>query len=112
MPEDGQQVLLFHRISLAPGGVIETIDKKMVAPENTRLMQDVLKIFGANILGIDVIMEKGIETDFNEQKCILLEVNSRPFVKMHNYPRYGKKDDLSECLTELESLEVDQAYTF
>ncbi len=112
VPEDGQRVLLFHRISLAPGGVIETIDKNIVAPENARLMQDILKIFGANILGIDVIMEKGIETDYKEQKCILLEVNSRPFVEMHKYPRYGKKDDLSECLTELENLEVDQAYIF
>jgi glutathione synthase/RimK-type ligase-like ATP-grasp enzyme len=33
-------------------------------------------------------MESGIDIDFDKQKTIFLEVNSRPFLKMHEYPRY------------------------
>ncbi len=110
--EQGQLVKLFHRISLAPGGIISTIDKQTVHPDNIELMEKVLGIFKANILGIDVILEKGIEHSHLEQKGILLEVNSRPYIKMHNHPRYGEKEDLSKHFEALEKLEVAQADIF
>ncbi|WP_257280190.1 cyanophycin synthetase [Endozoicomonas sp. ONNA1] len=112
VPADQQQVKLFHRIALAPGGVIETIPVNSVAKENIRLMEKVLNTFDANILGIDIIMEKGIEHSHEDQKCILLEVNSRPYVKMHDYPRYGEKEDISGVFEELDKLHVAQADIF
>ena len=69
----------------------------------------ILDLFDANILGIDVIFERGIEEEFDAQKCIFLEVNSRPYIKMHEYPRHGKKDDLSSELEQLSELVIDQA---
>lgn len=98
VPEDQQQVELFYRISLAPGGVVETIQRDLIPSYNHELFAKVLTLFDAEILGIDVIMEQGIEHDAREQKLIFLEVNSRPYLKMHNYPRYGDADDLSEHL--------------
>ena len=65
-----------------------------------------------NILGIDVILEKGIEFDYRDQKCIFLEVNSRPYLKMHDYPRYGKAEDLSKQFLELDALDIKQSDTF
>ncbi len=112
IPADGEYVKLFHRIALAPGGVVETISKKSVAEDNHQLMEKTLDAFGARILGIDIIMEKGIEHSHKDQKCILLEVNSRPYVEMHNYPRYGEKDDLSAVFVELEQLEIQGADVF
>ncbi|WP_022942061.1 cyanophycin synthetase [Psychromonas hadalis] len=106
---DNENVTLFYRISLAPGGVVEVIDKSLLPEENQSLFKDVLKLFDANILGIDVILEKGIEIDHREQKCIFLEVNSRPYLKMHNYPRYGKAEDLSLHFDELDKLEISQS---
>lgn len=107
--EKGQQVTLFYRISLAPGGVVEVIDKATLPESNRRLFEKVLTLFEANILGIDVIMEKGITVDHRDQKCIFLEVNSRPYLKMHNYPRYGNAEDLSEYFDELDKLEVSES---
>ncbi|MGY0217753.1 cyanophycin synthetase [Endozoicomonadaceae bacterium StTr2] len=112
VPASGEQVKLFHRIALAPGGVVETIPKQKVAADNHQLMEKTIDAFGARILGIDVIMEKGIEHSHKDQKCILLEVNSRPYVKMHDYPRYGERDDLAACFAELDQLEVAQADVF
>ncbi|MEM7562237.1 MAG: cyanophycin synthetase, partial [Pseudomonadota bacterium] len=65
-----------------------------------------VKMFGANVLGIDVIFEKGIETSYREQKCIFIEVNSRPYMKMHHFPRYGEAEDLSQAMAELENLDI------
>ncbi|MRI31948.1 cyanophycin synthetase [Endozoicomonas sp. OPT23] len=112
IPAENEHVKLFHRIALAPGGVVEAISQKEVAADNLVLMEKTIKAFGANILGIDVILEKGIDVSHKDQKCILLEVNSRPYVKMHDYPRYGEKDDLTAVFAELEQLEIQGADVF
>lgn len=106
VPKSEEQVELFHRVALAPGGVIETIDQNTIDEKNRELFKQVVKMFGANVLGIDVIFEKGIEHDYTKQKCIFIEVNSRPYAAMHHCPRYGKMEDLSAHYAELEKLEI------
>lgn len=112
VPELNQQVTLFYRISLAPGGVVETIDRSLIPPQNLKLFEKVLTLFDANILGIDVIMQQGVEHDYRAQKLIFLEVNSRPYLNMHNYPRYGQPDDLSAQLAKIEPISNQQADVF
>jgi len=70
VPVEGDIVTLFYRISLAPGGVVKTIDKTTVSMKNTALFLKVLDLFDANILGIDVIFEHDITKDYTDQKCI------------------------------------------
>lgn len=112
IPEDGERVFLFNRVALAPGGVVETVDKDTLHPDNKELFERVLERFGANILGIDVIFSEGIETSYRKQKTILLEVNSRPYLKMHDVPRYGKKEDLSSYYEKLNSLKIEESDIF
>ena len=92
--------------------MVETIDQETVPEENKALFLNVLSFFKANILGIDAIFEHGIEKSYKEQKCIFLEVNSRPYLKMHDYPRYGKKEDLSHFFEELDKNEIRNADIF
>ena len=112
VPTAGQIVTLFYRISLAPGGVVSVIDQKTIPQVNKALFTRVLDMFGANILGIDVIMQQGIDQPYTEQKCILLEVNSRPYLKMHDYPRFGEAEVLSSYFNHLEQFDISQADTF
>ncbi len=112
IPPAGKRVKLFHRVALAPGGIVRTIDKSLIPQINNDLFLSILDMFDANILGIDVIFEQGIEKSFREQNCIFLEVNSRPYLKMHDYPRYGEKEDLSNYIKELDQLEIAGADVF
>ncbi|MEH6449706.1 MAG: cyanophycin synthetase [Oleispira sp.] len=112
VPAAGEIVTLFYRISLAPGGVVSVIDQATIPQVNKDLFIDVLGMFGANILGIDVIMKEGIDQPYTEQDCILLEVNSRPYLKMHDYPRFGKAEDLTGFFNHLEQFDISQADTF
>jgi D-alanine-D-alanine ligase-like ATP-grasp enzyme len=112
VPEDGELVRLHNRISLAAGGVVEILDKKTIHPQNLQLFLQIPSLFHANILGIDAIFEKGIEYSHNEQRVILLEVNSRPYLKMHDYPRYGKQENLRPYLEKLESLDIGERDIF
>lgn len=108
----GEVVTLFYRISLAPGGVVKIIDKDTIPAVNNALFLRILDLFDANILGIDVIFEQDITCEYTAQKCIFLEVNSRPYLKMHDYPRFGQKEDLSPYIAQLEQLEISQADLF
>lgn len=109
---DGDRVELFNRIALAPGGVVETVDRKAIPIENQELFLRLLETFGANILGIDAIFKDGIEKSYLDQDVIFLEVNSRPYLKMHDFPRYGKAEDLSSYYSRLDKLQVEQQDVF
>lgn len=112
VPADNDRVVLFNRISLAPGGVVEIIDKTSIHPDNKELFLRILPLFNANILGVDAIFSQGIDRSFTEQDVIFLEVNSRPYLKMHDYPRYGEKEDLKSYYTALGALEVGEQDIF
>jgi D-alanine-D-alanine ligase-like ATP-grasp enzyme len=112
VPAAATRIALFNRIALAPGGVVEIIDKASLPQENRELFQKILSLFKANILGIDAIFEKGIEENYSSQKAILLEVNSRPYLKMHDFPRFGQAEDLSSYYAKLARLEVGQQDIF
>ncbi len=112
IPEKDQQVELYNKIALAPGGVVETIDKSKVAPENRELFLKLLESFNASIFGIDVIFEKGIEFSYNSQKCIFLELNSRPYLKMHDYPRFGARQSLDKYYQQLNAIQLADSGVF
>ncbi len=112
IPADGERVYLFNRVALAPGGIVESINSDDVHPDNIEMLQRVVSVFGANVLGIDIIFEHGIEQSYKTQRCILLEVNSRPYMKMHDVPRYGEKHDLREFYAKMNSLEIADADIF
>ena len=112
VPAAGERVTVFHRVALAPGGVVETIDQGSIPEVNRQLFKDVVKAWDARLFGVDVIFEKGIHIDYREQKTILLEVNSRPYTRMHSAPRYGEVEDLTAFYAEMDALTVDDADTF
>lgn len=112
VPDLGETVRLHHRIALAAGGVVETIDQKTIPQENIELFLKIPNLLQANLLGIDAIFTEGIEVSWRDQQVILLEINSRPYLKMHEYPRYGGKDDLHSSLQQLATLAIDDKDVF
>jgi D-alanine-D-alanine ligase-like ATP-grasp enzyme len=106
VPAEGRVVYLHNRVALAPGGVVETLDTGEMHEANKALFLKIVPLFKANILGIDAIFEKGIHIPYTEQRAIFLEVNSRPYLKMHHFPRYGKKQDLQRFYDTLDSLDI------
>jgi len=112
IPSKNERVYTFNRVALAPGGVVEIIDQSTIPAANRELFLRVIKAFDAKLFGIDVIFEEGIEKDYREQRCIFLEVNSRPYTRMHSFPRYGQPEDLDAFYAEMDALPVADADTF
>lgn len=112
VPAKDERIYVFNRVALAPGGVVETIDQATIPDVNKALFQRVVKDFNANLFGIDVIFEEGIETDYREQGCIFLELNSRPYIKMHLKPRYNKADDLQPFFDRMDAMHIADSDIF
>lgn len=110
--EKDQQIFLHNKISLKLGSVVQIIDREQLTENNLKLLQSILYHFDANILGIDVICEQDLSVDFKKQNCIFLEVNSRPYLAMHDVPRYGSKEDLSPYYEKLEPYRITTQNTF
>jgi len=106
VPAKDERIYVFNRVALAPGGVVETIDQSTIPQANKDLFQRVVKDFDANLFGIDLILEHGIETDYREQRCIFLELNSRPYIKMHLKPRYNEADDLQPFFDRMDAMHI------
>lgn len=112
VPGKNERVHLFNRVALAPGGIVEIIDQSTLPATNAALFKNVVSMFDANLLGIDVIFEEGIETPVDEQASIFLEVNSRPYIKMHQVPRYGEAENLDAFFEHMDSLAIVDTNTF
>ena len=112
VPLEDERIILYNRISLAPGGVVEIIEKDTIHPDNRELFLRILPLFDATILGVDAIFSQGIAHSYTKQEVIFLEVNSRPYLKMHDFPRYGKRQDLKPYYTALDSLDVQEKDIF
>lgn len=112
VPPAGERIYVFNRVALAPGGVVETIDKDTIPQANKELFQRVVKDFNANLFGIDIIFEEGIEKDFQQQRCIFLELNSRPYIKMHLKPRYNDADDLQPFFDRMDAMNIADSDIF
>ncbi len=112
VPGKNERVYLFNRVALAPGGIVETIDQNNIPDVNKALFKSIVKQFDASLFGIDVIFEHGIEQAYTDQKCIFLEVNSRPYTRMHEKPRLGGVDDLAPFYEKMDSLAVSDTNTF
>ena len=106
VPAKDERIYVFNRVALAPGGVVETIDQDTIPEANKELFKRVVKDLDANLFGIDIIFEEGIEVDYREQRCIFLELNSRPYIKMHLKPRYNKADDLQPFFDRMDALAI------
>lgn len=110
--EKWKKIELYHRVSLAPGWILYTIDTDTISIKNKEIFKRILNEFDANIFWIDVIMEKGIEVDYDKQKTIFLELNSRPYLKMHTVPRIGKSPNMKPLYKKLDALEIAWKWLF
>ena len=99
IPKKGEYVRLGNKVSLASGGILENLDIR-IPKKNAEMLLSTLSALNANVFGIDIICED-ITKDFDKQKCIFLELNSRPYLIMHKYSRNGNHLDLEKTINEM-----------
>lgn len=67
---------------------------------NHELFVKLSKLLGAHVLGIDFICSD-ISQPYTKQQAAILEVNSLPYIDMHQYPSGGYPEPVSEIVWDL-----------
>lgn len=64
-------------------------------PDNRKLFFDIASFLDADLLGIDFICPD-IRQSYKSQQTAVLELNSLPYIDMHQYPSHGEPDNVAE----------------
>ncbi|MER8957118.1 ATP-grasp domain-containing protein [Mesorhizobium sp. M0833] len=96
VPISGQPLVLRPTGHLARGGIPVDVTSS-VHPDNKQLCERIAKVIGLSIAGIDLIMPD-IARSYKEVGCTVIEVNARPGIEFHLWPRAGISRDVSEII--------------
>lgn len=88
IPADGESVCLKSTANLSTGGSSTDVTA-LVHPENIKLAEQVARIIGLDICGID-IMATTLQTPLRQNGGAVIEVNAAPGFRMHLAPSEGQ----------------------
>lgn len=94
VPAKGKKVYLQEKFTLSQGCDIINCTTK-IHPDNKKLFLDIAKFLELGLLGIDFICPD-IQQSYKEQQTAVLELNSLPYIDMHQYPSHGEPDDVAK----------------
>lgn len=93
VPSLGERVLLQEKCVLSQG--CDIVACHDVHPDNLALFRKVAEVMGMDLAGIDFLCAD-VTQSWRAQSCAVLEVNSMPYLDMHQYPSEGKPEDVAK----------------
>ncbi|HAT9730439.1 TPA: UDP-N-acetylmuramyl peptide synthase [Legionella pneumophila] len=88
IPSFGEQIVLCYTSNATRGGSYVTINKKM-CKQNRKLLLQAAKILDLQLVGIDVECSDIINVPIEQSKGVILEVNHKPSIRIHEFPMKG-----------------------
>jgi cyanophycin synthetase len=104
----GRVVSLAAHGHVATGGVPHDVTD-LVHPENRRLAERAAIAVGLDVAGVDVVIPD-IRHSYREVGGKILEVNTRPGLAMHAWPRSGRPRDVAGAILDLIYPSPDRAF--
>src|SRR3989338_1866597 len=95
-PLKGEKIVLHSKISIGSGGDIYEETPKL-HPENREMFRRAARLFGADLVGFDVIADD-LSRPYTDQQCGIIEANSIPMIDFHHYPAQGIPQDAAGAL--------------
>jgi D-alanine-D-alanine ligase-like ATP-grasp enzyme len=99
VPPKNELVYLQEKIILDLGGDLWEETPK-IHPDNRALFQKVAELFNTRLVGIDFLI-KDISLSWKSNPCVIIELNSLPYIDMHHFPTEGKSVNVAAAVCEL-----------
>ena len=93
----GQKIYLQDKYILSHGCDVINIEKKAIHPDNIEMFLNTSKILNSDIIGIDFI-GPDISKSYKTQNAGIIEVNSLPYIDMHQNPSHGKPSPVAKIV--------------
>ena len=97
--DKGKTIALHSAANVAIGGLHRDITDS-VHPDNQEMAIRATRAIGLNVAGIDFVTED-ISRSYQDGGGGIIEVNARPGLCMHTWPRYGKSRPVAAAVLEL-----------
>lgn len=100
VPKHGEKVYVRPNANLNTGGASINVELSEIHPDNLALVEYVAGEIGLHVAGIDVLCEDP-SRPFKESGGVILEINDRPRIRMHEIPFKGKPVAVSEKIIDM-----------
>ncbi len=91
VPKKGTVIKLRFNANVGTGGTTVGMTDK-IHPENKKICEKAARLMGLQIAGVDVVTED-IGKPITETGSVIIEVNTRPGIVMHQFPGSGQPVD-------------------
>jgi cyanophycin synthetase len=95
IPAEGKKITLYPLPNFSTGGTVTTIPLTELHPRFIDLAVKTARVIGLTLIGIDIII-KDITQPASRRNCAIIEVNSDPGLRLHDWPNQGKPQEVTE----------------
>lgn len=91
----GQTLVLYPIPNFSTGGSVVALALDQIHPSFLSLGQKISQTVGLKLTGIDLLI-KDIKKPATSKNCAIVEVNSDPGLRLHDWPNTGQPQDVTE----------------
>ncbi len=95
VPKKGEEITLYPISNFSIGGSVKAVSRKEVHPSFVKMAEKTARVINLHILGIDVLV-KDITKPASGKNCVIIEANSDPGIRLHDWPNYGQSQQAAE----------------
>jgi cyanophycin synthetase len=100
VPAMGEKIYVRPNANLNTGGASSNVSLSDIHPDNLALVEFVAGKIGLHVAGIDVLCNDP-SRPFQESGGVILEINDRPRIRMHEIPYQGEPVAVSERIIDM-----------
>jgi cyanophycin synthetase len=95
VPEKKQKITVYPIPNFSTGGSVKTIALDQIHPSYLDLAVKAAQAVKLTIAGIDFLI-KDLKQPANQKNCAIIEVNSDPGLRLHEWPNQGQPQNITE----------------
>ena len=95
IPPKKQKITVYPLTNFSTGGQVKTINPSTIHSSYKKIALKAVKQTGLTIAGLDMLI-KNIKKPAKPQNCAVLEINSDPGLRLHDWPNQGKSQKTAE----------------
>jgi len=88
IPKKGEKTTIYPLPNFTTGGSVRTINPKSIHPSFSKLAEKAAKTLNLTLCGVDILI-KDLKKPASPQNCAVIEVNSDPGIRLHEWPNEG-----------------------
>jgi D-alanine-D-alanine ligase-like ATP-grasp enzyme len=97
IPTKNQQIVVYPIPNFSTGGSVKTFSRQSVHPSLIKTAEKAVNALNLTVAGVDMVV-KDKRHPATKKNCLIIEVNSDPSLRLHEWPNSGKPQHITKKL--------------